>query len=133
MLIGISDDGMIMASDTAPLIGLCDKYCVLEDHTFGIVKKDSFELFDIIGMEKEKSIFKLNCSKDDISKGDFSHYMLKEIYDQPGVIRNLILNYFDDEEINIDSKLINLIRKSNKINFVACGTSMYASYGKVFL
>lgn len=128
MLIGISDDGMIMASDTAPLIGLCDKYCVLEDHTFGIVKKDSFELFDIIGMEKEKNIFKLNCSKDDISKGDFSHYMLKEIYDQPGVIRNLILNYFDDEEINIDSKLINLIRKSNKINFVACGTSMYASY-----
>lgn len=128
LLIGLGDNGTIIASDSAPLIGYCNKYCVLEDHTFGIVKNDSFELYDTIGLELEKNIYELKYSKDDISKGEYPHYMLKEISEQPGVVRNLILNYFEDEKLNIDESLLNAIRKSTKINFVACGTSMYASY-----
>lgn len=128
LLIGIGSDGMYISSDTAPLAGHCDKYCVLEDHTFGIIKADSFELYDTIGLEREKNIYELKCSKNDVSKGEYPHFMLKEICEQPGVIRTLITNYFEDEDIKIDPKLIALIKKCNKINFVACGTSMYASY-----
>ena len=75
----------------------------------------------------------LKLDEYDISKGDYDHYMLKEIEEQPDVLRRIITKYFDGENALIDYKLIDAINNSDKINFVACGTSLYASFmGKYF-
>lgn len=128
LLIGISKKGIMLASDTTPLAGICSKYCSLEDHTFAVIHKNDFELYDVVGLVKEKEIKDLTLTAGDVSKGDYPHFMLKEIFEQPSIIRNLISNYFIDDQINVDTGIIQMIKSCNKINFVACGTSMHASY-----
>lgn len=128
LLIGVSDKGIMLASDTTPLAGICSKYCSLEDFSFAVIQKDDFELYDVLGMQKEKELKELTLRAGDVSKGDYPHFMLKEIFEQPSIIRNLISNYFIDDQINIDTDIIQMIKSCNKINFVACGTSMHASY-----
>ncbi len=129
LLIGIGINEMYIASDITPFIGHCKTYCVLDNHTYGILNQNDFAIFDINGVAIEKTVNDLNISSKDVSKGHYSHYMLKEICEQPSVIRNLILNYFDENDsIKIDQKIIDSIKKCDKINFVGCGTSMNASY-----
>lgn len=132
LIIGMGD-GITIASDTMALIGHADKYLQMADKTFAVIKNGDFEYSDIIGMEKEKEFTTLDCSKDVVEKGSYPHYMLKEIEEQPGVIRRLISSYFDDEIININHSLIEDLRASDKIFIIACGTSYYAGLlGKLY-
>lgn len=128
MVIGVSDKGTTIASDIIPLVGYADKYVVLQDKTFGVVEKNSVHLFDNLDNGIQPEYKKLDLSNDEIEKGNFPHYMLKEIHEQPGVIRRLVQEYFDGEKIKISDGIINTIKNCNKINLVASGTSMYASY-----
>lgn len=128
LLLGKSAGSLIMSSDTSPMISICDKFCTLSDGCWGMCSLSETVVYDAFGEKQEVEWKDLSLSSDDVSKGIFSHYMMKEIYDQPGVIRNLIYHYFANEQIKIDNHLINEIRKCDKINLVACGTSMYASY-----
>ncbi|MFI3252352.1 MAG: glutamine--fructose-6-phosphate transaminase (isomerizing) [bacterium] len=126
LLIGKGLNGITIASDIVALIGHSDSYISLEDKTIGEIKGNEFSLFDIIGVERDILLKEITMKEEEVSKGDNEHFMLKEIEEQPSIIRGLISNYFDDEDINIDFDLINRIRESDKINLVACGTSMYA-------
>ena len=128
LLLGIGKSGVSFSSDVTGLIGCAEEYSVLEDKTFGIASKKDFYLYDIIGLKKPKNFQKFDYKTDQIDKKTYEHFMLKEIYEQPFIIRNLINNYFDGEDVKISPILINKIRKSDKINFVASGSSMYASY-----
>ena len=128
MVIGVSDKGTTIASDVIPLVGYADKYVVLQDKTFGVVEKNSVHLFDNMDNGIQPEYKKLDLSNDEIEKGNFPHYMLKEIHEQPGVIRRLVQEYFDGEKLKISDGIINTIKNCNKINLVASGTSMYASY-----
>lgn len=128
LLIGTSDIGITIASDLIALIGHSSNYMSLEDKTFGVITNDKFSLFDIIGVEKENDLKVINIKEEDVSKGDKEHFMLKEIEEQPSVIRGLISKYFIDDDILIDQSLIDCIKNSDKINLVACGTSMYACF-----
>lgn len=133
LLIGCGAEGNIIGSDLIPLIGYANKYTSLEDQTFGIVTKDSVSITDYLGNPLEYVVKKLSMSDQEISLGDYPHYMLKEIEEQPNVIRRLISKYFDGEDINVDDSLLKVFNRINKINFVASGTSMYASYmGKYY-
>ena len=126
LIIGKDDNGVIIASDTMALIGYAPKYVSLDDKTFGIITKDSVSLYDIIGIEKEIVYKELSSSRENIDKGNYPHYMLKEIEEQPGVIRRIVSSYFNEESINIDSELIYEIRRSDRIYIIGCGTSYYA-------
>ncbi len=128
MVIGVSDKGTTIASDVIPLVGYADKYVVLQDKTFGVVEKNSVHLFDNLDNGIQPEYKELDLSNDEIEKGNFPHYMLKEIHEQPGVIRRLVQEYFDGEKLKISDGIINTIKNCNKINLVASGTSMYASY-----
>ncbi|MFI3330111.1 MAG: glutamine--fructose-6-phosphate transaminase (isomerizing), partial [bacterium] len=128
LLIGVAEEGVTIASDLMALVGFAKKYISLEDQTFGVISNNDFELFDIIGVDKEKELKEITLKDEDVSKGDAEHFMIKEIEEQPNVIRNLITNYFDGDNIKIDPKLIKQMKESDKINLVACGTSMYSCY-----
>ena len=127
MLIGVGDEGMTIASDTLALVGYASKYTYLNDKTFGFVNEDSLQLFDITGNEEEIEFLPLNIDASNVGKASYDHYMLKEIDEQPGIIRALISHYFDDDEsINIDENVLNKIRNSDHIYICACGTSYHA-------
>ncbi len=128
MVIGFANDGVTIASDIMALIGYCDSCVHLEDKSFGIIYENKLKLYDTLGDIINFIPIPLNLSDEDIGKGDYEHYMLKEIEEQPSVVRNLISKYFDDEKIQIDQVIIDKIKSADKINLVACGTSMNACY-----
>lgn len=126
LLIGTGKHGIGLASDLTGLIGSMSHYMVLDDKTVGIASPDGFELYDMIGFKKELSFAPISIKLEEINKKNYDHYMLKEIDEQPMLIRHLIHQYFDKDEVKMDPHLINKIRRCDKINFVASGTSMYA-------
>lgn len=126
LLIGRSKRGIGIASDLTGFIGKMDQYMVLEDRTVGMASRTDFQLFDIVGFSKPVLWKPISLKLEEVNKKNYDHYMLKEIDEQPMLIRNLIHQYFDKDEVKIDSHLINKLRKCDKINFVASGTSMYA-------
>ena len=128
LLIGRGKSAVSFASDITGLIGYAEEYMPLEDKTFGVISKEEIYLQDMIGIAIENKFQKIAVQKEEIDKQTYEHFMLKEIYEQPMMIRNLIHHYFSQEEVTISPKLIHHIRQSDKINFVACGSSMYASY-----
>lgn len=128
LLIGRGSLGISFSSDITGLVGYAEEYMPLEDKTFGVVNQEDICLYDIIGIPKENSFKEISVQKEEIDKKTYDHFMLKEIYEQPIMIRNLIHHYFVKDEVNISPKLIFQIRQSDKINLVACGSSMYASY-----
>ena len=133
LLIGVADDGITIASDIIAFPKNVNKYFSFEDQRFAIIKKDSVRIMDLMGFDIEPVYKDLKLDEYDISKGDYDHYMLKEIEEQPDVLRRIISKYFDGENALIDYKLIDAINNSDKINFIACGTSLYASFmGKYF-
>lgn len=127
LLIGKSKNGISFSSDITGLVGYADTYMALEDKTFGIATSSEFYLYDIIGIKQNQSLKKVALKLEEIDKKTYEHFMLKEIYEQPMLIRGLLGKYFTGEEVNISPKLINKIRKCDKLNLVACGSSMYAA------
>lgn len=133
LLIGSGKGGVTLASDVIGLIGYAKNYQPLEDKILGVANKQEFFLYDMLGFKVEKKLQKLSLRLEEIDKKTYDHFMLKEIYEQPFIVRNLITNYFDKEEVKIPEALLQKIRRSDKINFVASGSSMYASFmGKYF-
>lgn len=126
LLLGIGKNGITLSSDITGLVGYAEQYVALEDKTFGIAYANRFYFYDIIGLKLEPNIKSVQVSSSEIDKKTFTHYMLKEIHEQPLMIRSILQKYFIGDEVNIPLKLINKMRKCDKINIVACGTSMYA-------
>ena len=133
MLLGVADDGYVIASDLIAFPRNVKKYFSFDDQRIAVIKKDSVKLMDLMGFDI-KMEFKDICLDDvDISKGNYEHFMLKEIEEQPDVVRRVITKYFDNDDAIISNDIISAILDADKINFVACGTSLYASYmGKYY-
>lgn len=129
LVVGIADDGVVFGSDVIPLVGNAEEYVSLDDGIKGKATKDGIVTYtDFLGMEEKVTYKKLNITADELTKGPYPHFMLKEINEEPNVVRRLIQEYFEEDDIIINEKLLDTIRSCDKINFVACGTSMHASY-----
>ena len=133
LILGLSDDGISIASDIVAFPKNVNKYYNFDDQRIAIIKKDDIKVMDLMGFEIKPEFKELKLDEYNISKGNYEHYMLKEIEEQPDVLRRIITKYFDGENTLIDLDLIEEIKNADKINFVACGTSLYASFmGKYF-
>ena len=128
LVVGIAEDGVVFGSDVIPLAGNAEKYVSLDDGVKGKATKDGVEFTDFVGLPEEIEYKELDITADELTKGSYPHFMLKEINEEPSVVRKLIQEYFDEEDIVINEKLLETIRNCDKINLVACGTSMHASY-----
>ncbi|MCF0107980.1 MAG: glutamine--fructose-6-phosphate transaminase (isomerizing), partial [Bacilli bacterium] len=129
MLVGKGSTGVTIASDTLALVDYADNYAYLDDKTLGYAEEDKIVAFDIAGNPCDLEFNKLAITAENISKNNFEHYMLKEIYEQPGIIRKLIDTYFEgDNTILINEDIIRSIRQSDHIYIAACGTSLHSGY-----
>lgn len=125
LIIGIGDDENYIASDVPAIFKYTDKYTILNDGEFAKLSNDGVLYFDKLGNEIKKEVLTFNKELGTSDKNGFDHYMLKEIYEQPDVIKNTINPYIEN---GIDSLIKKMpdFSKYNKIVIVACGSAMHA-------
>jgi glucosamine--fructose-6-phosphate aminotransferase (isomerizing) len=137
LLIGMHPEGITLASDVMALIGHTTHYYPMEDKTFAVVSqnKDGYEyqIYDIIGTRLSPNLLKMDLVLDEIGKAGYSHYMLKEICEQPSVVRKIMSKYLDSETCRIPEDVISFFMDATRIYIIAAGTSMHAGFvGKYY-
>ncbi|TCJ77393.1 UNVERIFIED_ORG: glutamine--fructose-6-phosphate transaminase [Bacillus cereus] len=135
LLVGVGDNFNVVASDAMAMLQVTDQFIELMDKEIVIVTKESITIKNLQGETIERAPFTAELDASDIEKGTYPHFMLKEIDEQPLVIRNIIQKYQDDNgEIELDQDIRNAILDSDRVYIIACGTSYHAGLvGKQFI
>ena len=130
LLIGIGKNANYISSDINALSSKTKKYISLEDNEFGIVSKDTIELFNVKGKRIKRTPSVTKQSTNTITKNGYKHFMQKEIFEQKDIITRVIKDKLGASKIlpNIFGPQSDTMLKSIKhVHFVACGTSYNAS------
>ena len=129
LLIGLGTDEYLAASDPLAIAQLTNQFIFLEDGDVAEISSEKYAIFDENKKAVEREITEIDISSQATSKGDFKHFMEKEIYEQPQAILNTI-----DGRVGGDDVLDNIFglgssdifEKVKRIQVVACGTSLHA-------
>ena len=127
LLIGCGEGFNMLGSDTVAMISHTDKFYEICDREYAVITADDFKIYSSNGKEVRREAFVVACDISDCTKGDYAHFMIKEIEEQPRVIRQ-ILSYYCDEtgKVNIDNEIIGKLTHSDRIYIIASGTSYNA-------
>lgn len=132
LVIGIGQDESFLSSDSNAFAEYTREVIFLSDGEIALIKADEIDIYDSAQARIDKKTQKLVHDAQAISKGNFQHFTLKEIYEQPQVVRNALLSrYLDEygtaffEEYNYDQ---NELMGVQRILILACGTSWHAGY-----
>ena len=126
LLVGRGKEGITVASDLMALIGYSEEYLPLDDKTFVVASRDNLKLFDINHKSLVPNFTKIDMTNGDVERGEYAHFMIKEIHEQPSVIRRIVTNYFDKDQSLINNQILKDIKGSDRIYILAAGTSMHA-------
>ncbi|MCI8498498.1 MAG: glutamine--fructose-6-phosphate transaminase (isomerizing) [Bacilli bacterium] len=130
LIIGLGSDENFIASDVPAILKWTKQYVTLSDGEFAIVDDKNIDLYDIDGVEKEVLVKTFSGDASSIDKGEYEHFMLKEIHEEPEVIKTLISEYLMEDNL---SSLPNL-RNYKNVTIVACGSAYHAGLvGKHFI
>jgi len=129
LLIGIGTDEMFAASDPLAIAQQTNDFIFLEDGDVAEISADSYKIFDASKNEANREITHIDISAQATSKGDYRHYMEKEIYEQPEAVSKTIDGRIGGEDV-LDNIFglgsTELFSKVKRIQIVACGTSLHA-------
>jgi glucosamine--fructose-6-phosphate aminotransferase (isomerizing) len=128
LAVGYGDGAMYLGSDAIALAPWTRRIAYLEEGDWVVLHHDGAEIRDADGRPVEREIKQTAASFADITKGNYRHFMLKEIYEQPTVIGDTIHSYFNPDERSI--RLPDLpfdFADVPKVSIIACGTSFYAA------
>lgn len=131
LLVGSSDKGVTFGSDLMALVGNSEYYYLIEDKTFIVAQKNgktTFQAYDIIGKSVKLQQHKMDIADNEIDKSGYEHFMLKEITEQPAVIRRIISKYLINGKLEVSEKTKNLFKNKKRIYILAAGTSMHAGF-----
>ena len=129
LLLGLGKDEYFAASDPLAIGELTNQFIFLEDGDTAAVSASGLEIFDENQKAVDRNVTKIDISAEATSKGDYKHFMEKEIYEQPQAIRNTLDGRIGGEDVleNIfgegSSKLLAEVKR---IQIVAAGTSLHA-------
>jgi len=126
MLLGIGDDFNMIGSDAMAMLHCTNRFIEINDKEYVRVEKDALTLYNANGQLIHRESFIADIDMTDIEKGTYPHYMLKEIDEQPSVIRCLTNEYFNDGKIQIADDILIAVRQAKRIYVIAAGTSMHA-------
>ncbi|MCM3118003.1 glutamine--fructose-6-phosphate transaminase (isomerizing) [Neobacillus sp. MER 74] len=135
LLVGLGNDFNVIASDAMAMIQVTNQYLELMDKEVVLVSKDEVTIQNLNGEIISRKPYTAELDASDIEKGTYPHYMLKEIDEQPLVMRKIIQTYQNTQgELTIDDEIIAAVNKSDRIYIVAAGTSYHAGLvGKQFI
>lgn len=127
LLVGLGDGFNVVASDALAMLQVTKEFLELMDQEMVIVTRENVEIFDLDGRKVERKPFIAELDASDIEKGTYPHYMLKEIDEQPFVIRTIIQKYSNDNgELVIDQNILGAINQADRLYIIAAGTSYHA-------
>mgnify|MGYP001391422076 CR=1 FL=1 len=124
LAVGYGPNENYLGSDSYALKSMTNKISYLNDGEFCIIKKNQVEFFDEKGKKINKKVLELSSDEKNYDKGDYKHFMAKEIEEQPLTIKNCVKEYIDN--INNDINIYNFPWKKEEINsltLIGCGTA----------
>lgn len=135
LLVGLGDGFNVVASDAIAMLQVTDSFVEIMDKEIVLVRENEITIQNAHGETINRAPYTAEIDASDIEKGVYAHYMLKEIDEQPSVIRKIIQNYQNDKgEIEIAPHILNAVTQSDRIYIIACGTSYNAGFmGKQYL
>lgn len=125
LIVGIGNNENFIASDVPAILKYTNKYTTLNDGDMAIIKTNSINYYDINGKRIDKKIKTFEKELGDSDKHGYEHFMLKEIHEQPEVIKNTISPFLENGIHSLLDKMPDF-SKYNKIIIVACGSAMHA-------
>lgn len=127
LLVGVGDGFNVVASDAMAMLQVTNQYIELQDKEIVIVGKDFMTIKKLDGTVVERAPYTAELDMSDIEKGTYPHYMLKEIDEQPGVVRKIIQAYQNEEgELTIPSEIAGALHEADRLYIIAAGTSYHA-------
>ena len=127
LAVGYGPNENYLGSDSYALKSMTNKITYLNDGEFCVIKKDLVEFFDEEGKKVNKKVLELSSEDQKYDKGDYKHFMAKEIEEQPITLNNGIKEYIDT--VNKDINLFNFpwnIDEISSITFIGCGTAYHS-------
>ncbi|MEC4090279.1 glutamine--fructose-6-phosphate transaminase (isomerizing) [Pseudoalteromonas rubra] len=129
LVIGLGLGENFIASDQLALLAVTRNFIFLEEGDVARITRETVEIYDINGEPVEREVVESNISQDVSGKGEYRHYMLKEIYEQPMAVRNTLEGRLDGDKVSVDAfgDQANQIFKDVKhVQIIACGTSYHS-------
>lgn len=131
LLLGLGDGEMFIASDASPMIEHTSKVIYLDDGEMAIVRRDGYDIKTIKDEPITKEVHELAMSLEAIEKENYPHFMLKEIFEQPRVIKDCLRGrvQFDDHTIQLGglTDVMDDLLSVKRLTIAACGTSWHAA------
>ncbi|MBO2537231.1 glutamine--fructose-6-phosphate transaminase (isomerizing) [Rummeliibacillus suwonensis] len=127
LLVGVGDGFNVVASDAMAMLQVTNQFIELRDKEIVIVGKEAVTIKKLDGTVVERASYTAELDMSDIEKGTYPHYMLKEIDEQPSVVRKIIQAYQDEEgKLTIPNDIIEAIHNADRLYIIAAGTSYHA-------
>lgn len=131
LLLGVGDNEMIVASDASAVAEYTDKVVYLDDNETAVIRRDSYEVQDNSFVSMDKKVHELQMSLEEIEKGGYRFFMLKEIFEQPKTIGDSLRGRIQPEEGKIVlgglTEVMDKLHGARRIIIAACGTSWHSS------
>ncbi|KRN03521.1 glutamine--fructose-6-phosphate transaminase (isomerizing) [Holzapfeliella floricola] len=127
LLLGLAQGFNVVTSDAMAMLDQTKDFVELNDGEVVILTQDDYQIFNENNQEVKRDSYHLSVDSEAASKGTYPHFMLKEIDEQPSVMRRISQEYFSSKgEVEVDENIVNSILDSDRIYIVAAGTSYHA-------
>ena len=126
LLVGVGEDFNVIASDAMAMLQVTNQFIELHDKEIVTVRKDRVEISTLDGRVVNRAPYTAELDASDIEKGTYAHYMLKEMDEQPTVIRKIISAYENETDVTIDQEILEALKEADRLYIIAAGTSYHA-------
>jgi glutamine---fructose-6-phosphate transaminase (isomerizing) len=128
LAIGYGDGEMYLGSDAIALAPFTDTISYLEDGDWAVLTRNGVDVFDAGGSKVERAVLRSSASAFLVDKGNYRHFMAKEIHEQPEVVGHTLAHYIDmaAERVRLPAELPFDFRALERVSISACGTAYYA-------
>ncbi|QER67937.1 glutamine--fructose-6-phosphate transaminase (isomerizing) [Paucilactobacillus nenjiangensis] len=127
LLVGIGEGFNLVSSDAMAMLKRTHTFMEIQDQEIVIVKPQEVLITDFDGNEKKRDTFRVDMDASAADKGTYPFYMLKEVDEQPAVMRKIVQTYLDESGSPvIDQKMLETIKQSDRIYIIGAGTSYHA-------
>lgn len=129
LVIGLGLGENFLASDQLALRQVTDRFMYLEEGDIAEIQRDSVQIWDVTGKAVERQTVQYSDGAEAADKGEFRHYMLKEIHEQPAVVQRTLEGRLSDQQVLVQAfgpQAPELFAKVRNVQIVACGTSYHA-------
>ena len=129
LVIGLGLGENFLASDQLALRQVTDRFMYLEEGDIAEIQRDRVQIWDVDGQAVERDTVQYRDSAESAEKGEYRHYMLKEIHEQPSVVQRTLEGRLSQDQVLVQAfgpQAAELFAKVRNVQIVACGTSYHA-------